>query len=51
MCENCIKKDYIWVFMMSINILLNVMVIVEKEIFKIYGEWIDRWLLEILMLL
>lgn len=37
--------------MMSINILLNVMVIVEKEIFKIYGEWIDRWLLEILMLL
>lgn len=37
--------------MMSINILLNVMVIVEKEIFKICGEWIDRWLLEILMLL
>lgn len=51
MCENCIKKDYIWFFMTSINILLNVMVIVEKEIFKIYGEWIDRWLLEILMLL
>lgn len=46
-----LKKIIFGFFMMSINILLNVMVIVEKEIFKIYGEWIDRWLLEILMLL
>lgn len=36
--------------MTSTNIPLNVMVIVEKETFKIHGERIDRWLPEISML-
>lgn len=50
MRENCIKKDHIWFFMTSTNTKLNVMVIVEKETFKIHGERIDRWLPEISML-